>query len=277
MTVACSAPRHYFEQWSTCNKWAFGIKCQRYFNSNTTIYIRDKNLKKSFAKWWSFGLDLNVLTHRRWLEYRLGVVTTPELSIYYNPDHVLCHMTMLWRGKSYFSSSLMIYHSILRMRIAIYLQMTVLCIQWVNQQMKTVGLCKNLFSRQGSGSIITTFLLISLKLYQCMLTSFSSNLNKIADADNILNLSLQDAPLSQVRDCRYLGIQLDQCLKWDAHVLNLCEKFASKLSVLNKLRSILSKEMLSRQYLLCIQPCIDYAISVWGTCSKQLKDMITRL
>ena len=111
----------------------------------------------------------------------------------------------------------------------------------------------------------------------CMLTSHSSNLNKMADADNILNLSLHDAPLSQVTVCPYLGIQLDQCLKWDAHVLNLCKKVASKLSVLNRLRNILSREMLSRQYLLCIQPCIDYAISVWGTYSKQLKDMITRL
>ena len=35
--------------------------------------------------------------------------------------------------------------------------------------------------------------------------------------------------------------------------------------------------MLSRQYFLCVQACIDYAISVGGTCSKQLKDMITHL
>ena len=70
-------------------------------------------------------------------------------------------------GPFYFLSSLTIYHSILRMRIAIYLQTTVLYIQWVNQQMKPVGLCKNLFSRQGRGSIITTFLLTSLKLYVC--------------------------------------------------------------------------------------------------------------
>ena len=171
----------------------------------------------------------------------------------------------------------------------------------------------------------------------CMLTSSSGNLNKIADADDILSLSLHDDPLSQyddvikwkhfprnwpfargipaqrpvtrsfgvffylrlnkrlskqswgwwfetlsrplwrhcneVTDCPYLGIQLDQCLKWDARVLNLCKKVASKLSVLNRLRNILSREMLStcsRQNLLCIQPCIDYAISVWGTCSKQL-------
>ena len=59
--------------------------------------------------------------------------------------------------------------------------------------------------------------------------------------------------------------------------INLCKKVASKLSVLNRLCHILSREMLSMQYLLCIQPCIDYAISVWGTCSKQFKDKITRL
>ena len=111
----------------------------------------------------------------------------------------------------------------------------------------------------------------------CMLTSQCSNLSKMSDADNILNLSLHDAPLSHVTDCSYLGIQLDQCLKWDTPVLDLCKKVASKLSVLNRVRNILSREMLSRQYLLCIQPCIDYAISVWGTCSKQLKDMITHL
>ena len=35
--------------------------------------------------------------------------------------------------------------------------------------------------------------------------------------------------------------------------------------------------MLNRQYLSCIQPCIDYAISVWGACSVQNKDLVSRL
>ena len=61
------------------------------------------------------------------------------------------------------------------------------------------------------------------------LASSSSYLNKIADADDILNLSLQDYPLSQVR--RELsrsgdGIKVDMCLKWDVHVLYLCKKVA---------------------------------------------------
>ena len=45
-----------------------------------------------------------------------------------------------------------------------------------------------------------------------MLTSHSSNLNKMGDTNNILTLSLHDAPLSQVTDCPYLGIQLYQFL-----------------------------------------------------------------
>ena len=129
-----------------------------------------------------------------------------------------------------------------------------------------------------SGKSIDFYILVGVHLKTIyMLTSPSSNLNSIAGADDILNLSLQDAPRSQITDRTYLGIQLGQWFKWDPHVLNLCKKVASKLSVLNRLRNILPREMLSRQYLSCIHPCIDYAISVWGTCSKQLKDMITRL
>ena len=70
--------------------------------------------------------------------------------------------------------------------------------------MKPVGLCKNLFSRQESRSIITTNLPVNLLKTICMLTSSSNNLNKIADADNIFNLSLHDAALSQATDCPYL-------------------------------------------------------------------------
>ena len=156
------------------------------------------------------------------------------------------------------------------MRIAIYLQMTVL---YTNETRRVM---QESILEAGKWFNNNNLPVNPLKTIR-MLTSSISNLNKIVDADNILKLSLQDALLSQVRDCPYLGIQLDQCLKWGAHILNLCKKFASGLSVLNRLRNILSREMLSRQYFLCIRPIIYYAISVWGICLKQLKDMITRL
>ena len=35
--------------------------------------------------------------------------------------------------------------------------------------------------------------------------------------------------------------------------------------------------MLCHQYLFCIQPCIDYAISAWGSCSENNKHLISRL
>ena len=77
--------------------------------------------------------------------------------------------------------------------------------------------------------------------------------------------------------CPYLGVHVDPHLKWDGHILNLCKKISQKLAVLCRLRKVLSKRMLCQQYLLCIQPCIDYAISVWGSCSKQNKAVISQL
>ena len=51
----------------------------------------------------------------------------------------------------------------------------------------------------------------------------------------------------------------------------------SKLAVLNRLRKVLNKALLHKQFISCIQTCIDNAVSVWGSCSEQTKDLICRL
>ena len=61
------------------------------------------------------------------------------------------------------------------------------------------------------------------------------------------------------------------------HVLHLCKKLSQKLAVLCRLRKVLSRNMVCHQYPLCIQPCIDFAISVLGSCSENNKYLISRL
>ena len=39
----------------------------------------------------------------------------------------------------------------------------------------------------------------------------------------------------------------------------------------------IEQKLLCDQYIACIQPCIDYAVSFWGSCSEQTKDLICRL
>ena len=111
----------------------------------------------------------------------------------------------------------------------------------------------------------------------CMTLGTPGNMNRLSDEEKSAGLSLDDTNLEQVASCPYLGVHVDQHLKWDGHILNLCKKISQKLAVLCRLRKVLSKRMLCQQYLLCIQPCIDYAISVWGSCSEQNKALISRL
>ena len=79
------------------------------------------------------------------------------------------------------------------------------------------------------------------------------------------------------QNCISLGFQLDGKLRWEAHVQKLCRNVSSKLAVLNRLRKVLNKTLLCKQYISCIQPSIDYAVSVWSSCLEQTKDLICSL
>ena len=97
------------------------------------------------------------------------------------------------------------------------------------------------------------------------------------DQEKTINISLNNEPLTQVTDSPYLGIIVDNSLKWNLHVMKLCKRVSSKLSLLNRLRKFIDKNTLLSIYKSIIQPNIDYAISIWGYSSKSNKDLITRL
>ena len=83
--------------------------------------------------------------------------------------------------------------------------------------------------------------------------------------------------LKQVSDLPYLGINLDDTLKWNKHILELCSNISKKLGFLRRLRKVLSKDTLKLLYVSIIQPKFDYAISVWGYCSSINQKLVVRL
>ena len=118
---------------------------------------------------------------------------------------------------------------------------------------------------------------INITKTKCMLIATEGNLNRVALEERTLSLELNGTILEQVPNTLYLGLQLDDKLRWEAHVQKLCRNVSSKLAVLNRLRKVLNKTLLRKQYISCIQPSIDYAVSVWGSCSEQTKVLICRL
>ena len=107
--------------------------------------------------------------------------------------------------------------------------------------MRPVRLCKNLLSKPGSGSIITTFLIILWKLYACWHHPVVSSTRLRTPMKSLTcHYRMSQWPLD--RDCPCIVVQLDQFLNYDAQVLSPCKKGAHGLSVLNRLRNILSEK-----------------------------------
>ena len=87
--------------------------------------------------------------------------------------------------------------------------------------------------------------------------------------------TLNGKQINIVDSYQYLGAHVDKHLKWNAQVGHICKTVAGKLYKLRKLSKFLNKDLLSKIFITCIQPHIEYALTVWGDCSHI--DKIQRL
>ena len=66
---------------------------------------------------------------------------------------------------------------------------------------------------------------------------------------------------------RLLGVQVDNKLSWSDHAANVAKSFASKLSLLRRMR-FLPQKQLEDFYTKVILPSVKYGLTVWGSCNK---------
>ena len=92
-----------------------------------------------------------------------------------------------------------------------------------------------------------------------------------------LNICINAERIEQVHSIRYLGIEIDDKLLWNNHVRQLTKQLGCKIYLLQKMRKFVNQNVLNFLYLTLIQPCIDYASSVWGHCSSKSLDNLLRL
>ena len=72
-------------------------------------------------------------------------------------------------------------------------------------------------------------------------------------------------------------LDVDDKLNWYTHLKNLHVRVMGKLAVLRRLSKILPKDILEMIFKTTILPCIDYADTVWGTCTEKGQNMAQRL
>ena len=106
---------------------------------------------------------------------------------------------------------------------------------------------------------------LSVNTTKCEVMLITSRHRSISDD---LDITINGTSLNYVHCAKYLGMQIDGNLSWNTYIDKLCANVACKLNRLKRVKGTIQADILNKIYTTAIQPCIDYAISVWGQTSE---------
>lgn len=129
--------------------------------------------------------------------------------------------------------------------------------------MRDMGVVKNWLDANILSLNDSKTVFISFSIYENMQPKFAelSVHTRKCNGDKHCNCNLK---ISKVKSVKYLGITVDQHMRWDSHIINLCNKLRKTIYVFKKLRDILSKTQMYSFYYALIQSLLSYGIIGWG-------------
>ena len=86
-------------------------------------------------------------------------------------------------------------------------------------------------------------------------------------------VKINGSKVKQVDRKDYLGLTLDEKLKWDKQVHEMCKKISSAISGI-KLARFLPVDALKKLYNSLVESRLRYCCTVWGNCGKTLKNKL---
>lgn len=106
----------------------------------------------------------------------------------------------------------------------------------------------------------TKFLTFSLNITN---SSYFNSL-KVHNCNNTNTCGQCSNTISKVNDIKYLGIKIDQFLKWDAHVEMITNKLRKLIYKFYQLRQILNPPEIKLVYQSLVESILNYGIPIWG-------------
>ena len=114
--------------------------------------------------------------------------------------------------------------------------------------------------------LLANKLSINVEKTKCIIFATEYKLGQCPD----LTVKISGSKIKQVDRKDYLGLTLDEKLKWDKQVHEMCEKISSAISGI-KLARFLPVDALKRLYDLLVESRLRYCCMVLGNCGKTLK------
>ena len=91
---------------------------------------------------------------------------------------------------------------------------------------------------------------------------------RVASLEEDIALSLLDTELEKVNSVKCLGLDIDEYLTWDNHMLSIRQKVTRNLGVLRRVKPFLKTENLIVIYRSIIEPYFTYCCIVWDSISE---------
>ena len=87
-------------------------------------------------------------------------------------------------------------------------------------------------------------------------------------SNNAISLFINGKKLTQVSCIKYLGVYIDENLKFDIHIDNICKKIVKFAGIFYKLRCVLPFEILRQLYFAFVYPHVLYGVEVYANTCK---------
>ncbi len=82
-----------------------------------------------------------------------------------------------------------------------------------------------------------------------------------------INVQIDGEPINRVSVAKYVGMYIDENLKWDAYIDNIISKISTKISILRSLRKLVPIDTLTHMYNAIVLPHFNYADIVLDSAS----------
>ena len=92
-----------------------------------------------------------------------------------------------------------------------------------------------------------------------------------------LNIYFRGESIFRVNSTKFLGVIIDDKLKWTAHIQYIKNKLSKSIGILYKCRNYFDKETMRNLYFSFIYPYLTYCVEIWGNACNIHLDPIVKL
>ena len=94
---------------------------------------------------------------------------------------------------------------------------------------------------------------------------------------NSSKISIRDNDILRVFSAKFLGIIIDDQLKWLEHIQYIKNKVSKLVGILCKVQKYLDQQTLHNLYYTCVYPYLIYGVEIWGNACNVYLDPLVKL